>query len=115
MLLMVLGGWGKFDMLVVLVPTPVLAAIATLLFGIVMMHAIQHLGGVEWTDRNLMIAGFSLLLGIGGLFVAGEAYNALPLVVRILLKQAVGVRGVPLIPLHALVDRDQLAPAWSES
>jgi len=114
-LLMLLGACVKFDMLLVLVPTPVLAAIATLLFGIVMMHAIQHLGGVEWTDRNLMIAGFSLLLGIGGLFVAGEAYNALPLVVRILLKQAVVVGGVPLILLHALLNRDQLAPAWSKS
>jgi xanthine/uracil permease len=114
-LLMLLGSCIKFDMLLVLVPTPVLAAIATLLFGIVMMHAIQHLSVVEWTDRNLIIAGFSLLLGIGGLFVAGEAYAALPLVVRILLKQAVVVGGVPLILLHALLNRDQLAPAWAKS
>ncbi len=114
-LLMLLGSCIKFDMLLVLVPTPVLAAIATLLFGIVMMHAIQHLAVVEWTDRNLIIAGFSLLLGIGGLFVAGDAYAALPLVVRILLKQAVVVGGVPLILLHALLNRDQLAPAWAKS
>jgi hypothetical protein len=71
-----------------------------LLFGIVMMHAIQHLSGVEWDDRNLIIAGFSLLLGVGGLFVTGEAYQALPLVVRIMLKQAVVVGGVPLITLN---------------
>jgi xanthine/uracil permease len=108
-LLMLLGSCIKFDMMLVLVPTPVLAAIATLLFGIVMVHAIQHLSHVEWDDRNLVIAGFALLLGLGGLFVAGEAYQAMPLVVRILLKQAVVVGGLPLIALHALLNRDKIA------
>jgi xanthine/uracil permease len=112
-LLMLLGACVKFDMMLVLVPTPVLAAIATLLFGIVMMHAIAHLSAVEWDDRNLIIAGFSLLLGMGGLFVAGEAYQALPLVVRILLKQAVVVGGVPLITLHAILNRDKIAPGYA--
>jgi xanthine/uracil permease len=106
-LLILLGSCIKFDMLLVLVPTPVLAAIATLLFGIVMMHAIQHLSHVEWDERKLMIAGFALLLGTGGLFVGGEAYQELPLVVRILLKQAVVVGGVPLIALHAILNRDR--------
>jgi len=114
-LLMVLGACIKFDMMLVLVPTPVLAAIATLLFGIVMMHAIQHLAVVEWDDRNLIIAGFSLLLGIGGLFVAGETYQEMPLVVRILLKQAVVVGGVPLIALHALLNRDKIAASYAKA
>lgn len=114
-LLILLGSCIKFDMVLVLVPTPVLAAIATLLFGIVMMHAIQHLSVVEWDDRNLIIAGFSLLLGVGGLFVAGEAYQALPLVVRILLKQAVVVGGVPLITLHAILNRDKIAAALAKA
>jgi xanthine/uracil permease len=108
-LLMLLGACIKFDMLLVIVPTPVLAAIATLLFGIVTMHAIQHLAPVAWNDRNLIIAGFSLLLGIGGLFVAGEAYQALPLLVRLLLKQAVVTGGIPLIVLHAILNRDNVA------
>jgi xanthine/uracil permease len=114
-LLILLGSCVKFDMLLVLVPTPVLAAIATLLFGIVMMHAIQHLSHVEWDDRNLIIAGFSLLLGMGGLFVAGEAYQAMPLVVRILLKQAVVVGGVPLITLHAILNRDKIAASYAKA
>jgi xanthine/uracil permease len=108
-LLILLGSCIKFDMLLVLVPSSVLAAIATLLFGIVMIHAIQHLSLVDWNERNLMIAGFSLLLGMGGLFVAGDAYQALPLVVRIMLKQAVVVGGIPLITLHAILNRDQIA------
>ncbi len=113
-LLMLLGTCIKFDMMLVLVPTPVLAAIATVLFGVVMIHAIQHLAPVKWDERNLIIAGFSLLLGIGGLFVAGDAYQALPLAIRILLKQAVVTGGVPLVALHALLGRDALAPAWAK-
>jgi xanthine/uracil permease len=115
LLLIALGSCIKFDMLLVMVPIPVLAAIATLLFGIVMVHAIHHLAPVEWNDRNLIVAGFSLLLGIGGLFVAGAAYQALPLVVRILLKQAVVTGGVPLIALHAILNRNELAPAWEQN
>ena len=37
-LLIALGGFVKFDMLLVLVPQPVVSAAATLLFGIVFMH-----------------------------------------------------------------------------
>jgi len=107
-LLMALGSCIKFDMLLVIVPTPVLAAVATLLFGIVMVHAIQHLAQVEWSDKNVIIAGFSLLLGLGGLFVAGDAYNALPLLVRLLLKQAVVTGGIPLIVMHAILNRDSI-------
>lgn len=114
-MLILLGSCIKFDMLLVLVPTPVLAAIATLLFGVVMMHAIQHLSQVEWDDRNLLIAGFSLLLGLGALFVVGEAYQALPLVVRILLKQSVVVGGLPLVVLHALLNRDRIRAAAAKA
>jgi len=115
LLLILLGSCIKFDMLLVLVPAPVLAAIATLLFGIVMIHAIQHLSLVDWNERNLIIAGFSLLLGMGGLFVAGDAYQALPLVVRIMLKQAVVVGGIPLITLHAILNRDKIAASLAKA
>ncbi len=105
-LLVALGACVKFDMLLVLVPTPILSAVATLLFGIVMMHAIHHLAPVEWDETNLIIAGFALLLGIGGLFVAGDTLQGLPLVLRLLLRQAVVTGGVPLIVLHALLSRN---------
>jgi len=108
LLLVALGACVKFDMLLVLVPTPILSAVATLLFGIVMMHAIHHLAPVEWDETNLIIAGFALLLGIGGLFVAGETLQGLPLILRLLLRQAVVTGGVPLIVLHSLLAREKL-------
>lgn len=103
LLLVALGSCIKFDMLLVLVPSPVLSALATILFGIVMVHAIHHLAPVEWDETNLIIAGFALLLGIGGLFVAGDTLQGLPLIVRLLLRQAVVTGGIPLIVLHALL------------
>jgi xanthine/uracil permease len=105
LLLVVLGACVKFDMLLVLVPSPILSALATILFGIVMVHAIHHLAPVEWDETNLIIAGFALLLGIGGLFVAGDTLQGLPLIVRLLLRQAVVTGGIPLIVLHALLVR----------
>ena len=65
-LLVVLGSCVKFDMLLVLVPTVVLGGIATVLFGIVMVHGIQLLAGIKWHDRNLIIAGAALMVGLGG-------------------------------------------------
>jgi xanthine/uracil permease len=107
LLLVLLGACVKFDMLLVLVPTPILSAVATLLFGIVMMHAIHHLAPVEWDETNLIIAGFALLLGIGGLFVAGDTLQGLPLILRLLLRQAIVTGGVPLIVLHSLLVREK--------
>jgi len=52
---------------------------------------------------------------MGALFVAGEAYQAMPLVVRILLKQAVVVGGVPLIALHAILNRDKIAASYAKA
>jgi xanthine/uracil permease len=105
LLLVLLGSCVKFDMLLVLVPSPVLSALATLLFGIIVMHAIHHLAPVEWDDTKLIVAGFALLLGLGGLFVGGETLQGLPLILRLLLRQAVVTGGIPLIVLNALLRR----------
>ena len=51
-LLIALGGFIKFDMLLVLVPQPVVSAAATLLFGIVFMHGVQMLAKWIGTTGN---------------------------------------------------------------
>src|SRR5271167_3043187 len=63
-LLIALGSVIKFDMLLVLVPQPVVSAAATLLFGIVFMHGVQMLARVEWDERKLIVAGLSLMVGL---------------------------------------------------
>jgi xanthine/uracil permease len=102
-LLVVLGCCVKFDMLLVLVPAVVLAGVATLLFGIVMVHGIHLLTGIEWNDRNLIIAGGALMVGLGGLFVEPEVLKALPLTVQLILKQSAVTGGVTLLVLYWLL------------
>jgi len=111
-LLVVLGSCVKFDMLLVLVPTVVLAGIATVLFGIVMVHGVHLLAGIKWTDRNLIIAGTALMVGLGGLFVEPETAKLLPLTVQLILKQSAVTGGVTLLVLYALLgDKPKKQPA----
>jgi xanthine/uracil permease len=108
-LLIVLGACVKFDMLLVIVPLPVVSAAATLLFGIVFMHGVHILGQVEWDDRRLIVGGLAFLVGLGGLFVSPDVLNAMPLLLRLILEQPVISGGLVLVILHSLLCRD--APA----
>ncbi len=102
-LLIVLGGCIKFDMLLVVVPLPVISAAATLLFGIVFMHGVHILAQVEWDDRQLACAGLSFLVGLGGLFITPEALNAMPLTLRLFFQQPVISGGLTLVIMHSLL------------
>lgn len=102
-LLIVFGGCIKFDMLLVLVPLPVISAAATLLFGIVFMHGVHILANVEWDDRQLIAAGLSFIAGLGGLFVSPAVMQAMPLTLRLLVQQPVILGGVTLVVLHSIL------------
>ncbi|WP_216839341.1 solute carrier family 23 protein [Caulobacter sp. S45] len=112
-LLILLGACIKFDMLLVIVPSPVISAAATLLFGIVFMHGVAILANVEWDDRNLISAGLGFLVGLGGLFVTPEALQAMPLLARLVLQQPVISGGLTLVVLHTLLNIHRPAPAVS--
>jgi xanthine/uracil permease len=103
LILIALGGCIKFDMLLVLVPQPVVSAAATLLFGVVFMHGVQMLSKVDWDDRQLAAAGLAVLVGLGGLFVSPEALQPMPLVARLFVQQPVISGGLTLVILHSLL------------
>jgi len=103
LILIVLGGCIKFDMLLVLVPQPVVSAAATLLFGVVFMHGVQMLSNVDWNDRQLAAAGLAVLVGLGGLFVSPEVLQTMPLVARLFVQQPVISGGLTLVVLHSLL------------
>ena len=102
-LLIVLGACVKFDMLLVVVPLPVVSAAATLLFGMVFMHGVHMLANVQWDDRKLMTAGLAMLIGLGGLFISPEAMQTMPVIVRLLVQQPVISGGLTLVVLYALL------------
>jgi xanthine/uracil permease len=109
-ILIVLGGCIKFDMLLVVVPQPVVSAAATLLFGVVFMHGVQMLSKVEWDDRRFAAAGLAILVGLGGLFVSPEVLQAMPLVAKLVVQQPVISGGLTLIILHSLLCPAASAP-----
>lgn len=102
-LLIVLGACVKFDMLLVVVPLPVVSAAATLLFGVVFMHGVHMLATVQWDDRKLMVAGLAMLIGLGGLFISPDVMQTMPVIVRLLVQQPVISGGLTLVVLYALL------------
>lgn len=102
-LLLVLGSCIKFDMLLVLAPLPVIAGLATVLFGIILVHGVSLLADVAWNDRNLIVAGAALMIGLGGMFISPEVMAELPFAVQLILKQAAVTGGITMLVLHALL------------
>jgi len=114
-ILIALGGFIKFDMLLVLVPQAVVSAVATLLFGVVFMHGVQMLSKVEWDDRQFAAAGLAVLVGLGGLFVSPEVLQTMPLVAKLLVQQPVISGGLTLVTLHSLLCHAPSAPETAQA
>ena len=110
LILIALGACIKFDMLLVLVPQPVVSAAATLLFGVVFMHGVQMLSKVDWDDRQYAAAGLALLVGLGGLFVSPEVLQTMPLVAKLIVQQPVISGGLTLVILHSVLCPAASAP-----
>jgi xanthine/uracil permease len=102
-LLILLGASIKFDLLLVVVPLPILAAAATLLFGIVLMHGVHILAKVDWDDRTFIVAGLAMLVALGGMFITPDVLGQMPFLVRLLVTQPVISGGLTLVVLHALL------------
>ena len=106
-LLIVLGGCVKFDLLLVVVPLPVLSAAATLLFGIVLMHGVHILAKVDWDDRKFIVAGLAMLVALGGMFLSPEVLNQMPLIAKLVITQPVISGGITLVVLHSLLSGNE--------
>lgn len=102
-ILIAMGFCTKVDYVFVLLPVPVLSAAATVLFGIVFVHGVEMLAKVHWDERSLAIAGFSLMLGFGSLFVEPKTLAAMPLFVSLLLRQPIIVGVTSLLLLTAIL------------
>lgn len=102
-ILIAIGFCTKVDYVFVLLPVPVLAAAATVLFGIVFIHGVEMLAKVEWDERTLAIGGFSLMLGFGSLFLEPKTLAAMPQYVSLLLRQPIIVGVAALLTLSAIL------------
>ena len=105
LILIAMGFCSKIDYMFVILPSSVLSAAATVLFGTVFVHGVQSLSRVEWNERNLVITGFSLMLAFGSLFIEPETLKQLPLFVNLVLRQPIIVGVVSLVLLGWILPR----------
>lgn len=78
LILVVLGGFGYFDALLVAIPEPVLSGATTVLFGLIFAGGLEVLGRVRWTQDRMVAAGLPVIAGIGLLFTPATTTSALP-------------------------------------
>ena len=78
LILVVLGGFGYFDALLVAIPEPVLSGATTVLFGLIFAGGLEVLGRVRWTQDRMVAAGLPVIVGLGLLFTPAATTSALP-------------------------------------
>lgn len=118
-MLLVLGSIIKFDMILVAIPMPLLAAAGTLLFGMIFMSGVEMLGKVHWTQAKLMVAGLSFTAAIGCMFIPAESTQTFPTIIQSAIGQPLILGTVLLLVLSALLDHSgskdaQAAPVPTE-
>jgi len=114
-ILVVLGGFGYFDALLVAIPTPVLSGATTVLFGLIFAGGLEVLGRVRWNQDWMVAAGLPVIAGLGLLFTPATTIAALPNWLGLLIGQPLVVSVVLAIGFVAYYSwrgqGDQAAPA----
>lgn len=105
LMLVVLGCFAQVDLLFALIPSPIISAIATVLFGGVFSHGARMIYSQGHNDRRVMVVGFSLFLGFGGLFVPAEVLHRLPILLQTIISQPVILGTTSAVVLYNVVCR----------
>ncbi|HEY6870363.1 MAG TPA: nucleobase:cation symporter-2 family protein [Novosphingobium sp.] len=115
--LVVCGLLPKIGALITTIPIEVLGGGVIVMFGMVASAALAILGGVEWTQRNMLVFGVSLSFALG-LQLEPAAVAHLPEAARILLTSGVLPAAVIAVALNLLLPRETAdapgAPAPAE-
>jgi len=97
LILVVLGGFGYFDALLVAIPEPVLSGATTVLFGLIFAGGLEILARVRWTQDAMIAAGLPVIAGLGLLFTSASTTDALPNWLGLLVGQPLVVAVVLVI------------------
>ncbi|TFV56072.1 hypothetical protein E4P41_16225 [Geodermatophilus sp. DF01-2] len=85
-------------------PSPVLAAASTILFGVIAMSGVQLLADVEWDDLNMAVAAPSFIISLGLLFLPEDLTEGLSPAWATVVDNPMMVGIVMLIVLHILIN-----------
>jgi xanthine/uracil permease len=78
LILVILGGFGYFDALLVAIPEPVLSGATTVLFGLIFAGGLEVLGRVRWNQDRMVAAGLPVIVGVGLLWTPATTIARLP-------------------------------------
>ena len=85
-------------------PSPVLSAAATVLFGVIAFSGVQQLASVKWDDFNLLVAALCFVIPIGLQSVSEDDLAGIPSLVTDILTSPMMMSTVMLLILHPLIN-----------
>ncbi|MCI4592571.1 purine permease [Sphingobium sp. BYY-5] len=94
----------KVGALITTIPIEVLGGGVIMMFGIVASAALSILSGVDWSQRNMLIFGVALSIGIG-LELEPDAVSHLPETLRIILTSGVLPAALVAVILNLIVPK----------
>ncbi|MBN2983073.1 MULTISPECIES: uracil-xanthine permease family protein [Cohnella] len=100
----ILGLIPKVGLFIASLPSPVLSAASTVLFGIIAISGIQMVSKVVWDELNLVVAGSSFIISLGTMYLPEELTADLPLAIQSIVTQPMLVGVVMLIVLNTVVN-----------
>lgn len=100
----VLGLIPKVGILIASLPPAVLGAASTILFGIIAASGIQMVSNVVWDELNLAVAGTSIIISLGTIYLPAEITDSLSPAMNSVVTQPMFVGLLLLIFLNTLVN-----------
>lgn len=92
----------KLGALIAQMPAPILGGAGLVMFGLVAAAGIKMLRDLPWTERDLLVAGLSLAVGVAAI-TRPEALLALPAPLQLLLASGISAGGLAVFLLNALL------------
>ncbi len=104
-LLLVLALIPKFATVIALMPEPVLGGAALAMFGAITAAGVNTLREIELTQREVLIFGISVALGLGVATAPDGTFAAFPSVLRSIVESSVAIGGITAIVLDQTLPR----------
>ena len=97
-----LAFFPRLGALIAQMPSPILGGAGIVMFGLVAAAGIKMLRDLPWTERDLLIAGLALALGVAAI-TRPHALLALPHPLQLLLASGISAGGLTVFLLNALL------------
>lgn len=97
------GSCGKLAAAIASVPAPVIGGVFGVLCVVIVMNGLRILAGLRLSERDMMVAGLPILLGLGAALLPQEFLASLPRLARCLLGSATAVGATAAILLNQIL------------